>query len=372
MKKNIVAAVHFFWTAPLFVCSLFAFGVKDNGIQNTRTVVDQIGDTVVLPQNVERVVIASVWPLASVYCLAFGTDSIVGLDPAIISAAENSMLIKKYPDLSNKPSSFSKNGVLNVEELIALKPDVVLYSSGIMADRDAARTAGIPAVGFSLDVKDFNAVETINSWVSLLGEVMGKDIRDNNYIAYGNKIQELVASRVKNIPENEKPLCMFIHRYTETGVGIPGLKTWADYWITASGGRNAAASVSGTPTVTMEQIYQWNPQKIYITNFNDALPYDLYNSTFHAFDFSTVDAIKNKAVCKVPLGMYRWYVTCSDSPMMLLWMAKQNQPEVFADIDLNAYMREFYQTFYGMNLSDAELNMIYNPVREASGGIKNK
>ena len=66
----------------------------------TRTIIDQVGNEVVLPEKIERVVIASVWPLASVYVLSMGTDKLVGLDPAIISAAENSMLIKIAPEIS--------------------------------------------------------------------------------------------------------------------------------------------------------------------------------------------------------------------------------------------------------------------------------
>ena len=34
--------------------------------ERTREIVDQMGNTVVLPEEVDRVVIASVWPLASV------------------------------------------------------------------------------------------------------------------------------------------------------------------------------------------------------------------------------------------------------------------------------------------------------------------
>lgn len=109
--------------------------------ESTRTIVDQVGNTVVLPKEINRVVIASVWPLCSAYCLMFGTDKLVGLDPAIISAAENSMLIKIAPEFSNLPSDFSKNGSLNAEELLKLKPDVVLYASGVMEDYDVSTQA---------------------------------------------------------------------------------------------------------------------------------------------------------------------------------------------------------------------------------------
>lgn len=343
---------------------------QKNNKDGTRTIIDQVGNEVVLPEKIERVVIASVWPLASVYVLSMGTDKLVGLDPAIISAAENSMLIKIAPEISEIESGFSQGGYMNAEELIKLDPDVVLYASGVPEDYEIAQQAGIPAVGFDLSVKDYNAVETINSWIELLEEVMGEDLSSEEYVQYGVEMQEFIAERLKDVKEEDKPTSMIIHKYAENTVSVPGQKTWADYWITASGGKNVASELEGTKEVGMEQVYEWNPDKIFITNFNDALPEDIYSNTLCSSDWSSVNAVKNENVNKIPLGMYRWYVTCSDSPMMLLWMAMQNHPEQFEDVDFNEKMKEFYKKFYDMEITDEDIEQIVNPVREAAGGIK--
>lgn len=335
----------------------------------TRTIVDQVGHTVHLPEKIERVVIASVWPLASVYCQMFGTDKLVGLDPAIVSAAENSMLIKIAPDIGTIETGFSKNGNLNAEELLALDPDVVLYASGVMADYDIATQAGIPAVGFSLSIKDYNAVETIHTWIEQLAAVMGVEPGDNSrYMEYGRRIQQLVADRIATVPEEQRPRAMFIHRYDNATLAVPGTGTWADYWITASGARNVGADNAGTPSVSMEQVYSWNPDRIYITNFNDALPEDLYSNALGGHDWSAVKAVQDQQVKKIPLGIYRWYVTNTDSPLMLLWMAKQHHPDLFADIDMDQVTADFYKEFYNLELTAADLQSIWNPSREAAGG----
>ncbi|MCR5288597.1 MAG: ABC transporter substrate-binding protein [Treponema sp.] len=340
--------------------------------QKTRTIVDQVGHTVVLPEKINRVVIASVWPLASVYCLTLGSKTLVGLDPAIISAAENSMLIKVVPNIGKISSSFSKNGTINAEELLKLHPDVVLYASGVMEDYEIATKAGIPAVGFSLSIKDYNAVETINSWVEQLGLVMGVDLSDSEYIKYGQKIEKLVADRLSGLQDSQRPECMFIHLYDNNTFTVPGLKSWADYWITASGGKNVATAYAGNSKVNAEQIASWNPKHIFIDNFNPLMPEDLYQSKVGNFNWNGIAAVSSSLVQKVPLGMYRWYVTCSDSPIMLLWMAKQNQPELFADIDLDTEIKTFYNKFYKLHLSDADVQSIYASSRAASGGIKQR
>lgn len=337
----------------------------------TRMIIDQVGNEVILPEKVERVVIASVWPLASVYVLGYGTDKLVGLDPAIISAAENSMLVKIAPDISRIESGFSQGGSMNAEELLKLDPDVVLYASGVMEDYEVATQAGIPAVGFSLSIKDYNAVETINSWIELLEEVMGEEISNSEYIEYGLEMQAMVAERLEGVKEEDKPTAMIIHKYSDNVLSIPGMDTWAEYWITASGAINAAAELEGTKEVGIEQIHQWNPDKIFITNFNDALPEDIYNNVLCSADWSQISAVKEQQVSKIPLGIYRWYVTCPDSPLMLLWMAKQNHPDLFEDIDFNQTVKGFYQKFYQMELTDADIEQVLSPVREAAGGIKN-
>ena len=339
--------------------------------ETTRVIVDQVGNEVELPQEINRIVIASAWPLASVYCLFDGSvEKLVGVDPAIISAAENSLLVKVAPEIVNVSSSFSQNGVINAEELLKLDPDVVFYATGVPEDYEICQQAGIPAVGFSLSVKDFNAVETINSWVELLGEVLNEDLGNEEFIQYGQEMETLVAGRLKEISEEDKPTNIFIHGYDASTVNVPGTKSWGDYWITASGGINAGAQAgSGTPTVGAEQIYEWNPDRIFIDNFNDALPEDIYENTLANFDWSTVNAVKEKQVIKTPLGMYRWYVTCSDSALMLLWMAKQNHQDLFEDIDMNQTVKDFYEKFYQVSLTDEEVEYIFTPKREAAGGI---
>jgi len=346
-----------------------AFAAADSG--KTRTLTDQMGNEVVLPERVERVVISSVWPLASVYCLYMGsTDKLVGLDPAIISAAENSALIKVFPEIVKIPSDFSKNGAINAEELMKLNPDVVLYSSGAPEDYDVCRNAGIPAVGFSLSVKQFNTIDTINSWIELLGEVMRQDFDTSEFMKYSKDIEAKVAGRLKDVPAGEKPRCMVLHLYDDSRVGVPAGPSFADYWITAGGGINVAADAGkGTLSASMEQVYEWDPEIIFITNFNPAQPEDLYNNVIGNYDWSGVSAVKNKQVYKMPLGMYRWYVCNADSPLTLLWMAKQSNPKLFADMNIDEEMKSYYKRFYKVTLSDEDLSQIYHPSSAAAAGI---
>jgi len=117
----------------------------------------------------------------------------------------------------------------------------------------------------------------------------------------------------------------------------------------------------------MEQIYEWDPDIILITNFSAYLPEDLYNNSIEGHDWSNVSAVKNGQVYKFPLGMYRWFPPASDTPLVLTWLAKTIQPELFADVDMDAEIKDFYKEHYGAELTDEDVQQIYNPAREAAG-----
>lgn len=207
--------------------------------------------------------------------------------------------------------------------------------------------------------------------MELLAQVMGTNYDISSYRNYGDRIQNMIAERLSKIKEEDKPSAMIIHRYSDTTLQIPGTSTWGDYWITASGARNVANVNKGTPQITVEEVYKWNPDRIYITNFSSALPEDLYNNTFQNYDWSNIRAVKEKNVFKMPLGIYRWYVTNTDSPLTLLWLAKEHHPALFSDINVTQEIKDFYKSFYKIELTDSDIKEIYTAKREASGGIKN-
>ena len=339
----------------------------------TRTIVDQVGNTVHLPEKIERVVIASVWPLASVYCQMFGTDKLVGLDPAIVSAAENSLLIQAYPALADLPTDFEANDVVNVERLLELEPDVVFYGSSNAQTRQALDNAGIPAVGFSTTQAGYNTVETYAGWIELLGQVFAGDRRIDTgraaeIVQYGRDVETLVKERLAEVAPEDKPRVMIAFYYDDAGgLRTSGSNFFGQYWIEVAGGVNVAAALSGSPSVNMEQVYQWNPDAIFITNFSPRLSEDFYSNTIAADDWSSVAAVQTGRVYKFPLGMYRWFPPSSDTPLAVMWMAKTLHPDLFTDIDLDQMVRDYFKRFYNVELTEEELHMIYHPAREASG-----
>lgn len=335
----------------------------------TRIVVDHTGTEVEIPAEINRVVITSITPLPSVYCLyRGGTEGLVGLSPSAMAAAENSFLVDVYPELTDITTEFYTGDEINLEELMALEPDVVFYRSANTAEKEMYENAGIPAVGFSVSLADYNSVETYVGWIELLGQIYGDDDgKTAEMIAFSRTVEAEILAKTSELEEADKPKVLILYQYDASTIKAGGSDFFSQYWLETAGAVNVASELSGQASVNMEQIYEWNPDMIFITNFSSTNPEDLINNTVEGHDWSNVKAVQEGKVYKFPLGMYRWFPPSSDTPLALMWVAKQVQPELFADIDLDQEIKDYFSKFYQVELTDEDIQTIYNPAREAAG-----
>ena len=99
-------------------------------LEGTHTIVDHNGDTVTLPRKVERIAVCDILPLPSVLAVFFDSaEKIVGMSETSMSAAKNSLLAELYPEITKAQTGFINGSEVNVEELLALNPDVVFYNA---------------------------------------------------------------------------------------------------------------------------------------------------------------------------------------------------------------------------------------------------
>ncbi len=333
----------------------------------TRVVVDHTGKEVRIPAKIERIVITGPWPLPSVYCLFEGAgDKLVGIHPGSMSAAKHSLLPRVAPGILRASTEFLKGDVLNAEELLKLKPDVVFYRVETAAHAGQLALTGIPAVGFSTALSGFDTIKTFESWVKLLGEVLQQEDRASGIVEYGRKTYDEIQAALNGVKGLKRPRALILFNYGEGNIKTSGSNFYGQYWLESTGAVNVASELSGVADINMEQIYAWDPDIIYITNFSRHMPEDLYENAIPGHDWSTVRAVRERKVYKFPLGMYRWYPPASDTPLVLKWLAKKNQPELFADVDMDAEVRAYYKRFYNLDLTDEDLRRIFSPAREAA------
>jgi len=338
--------------------------------QGNKTVIDHAGNEVLIyKENLERVVVLDIYPLVSVLSVFFNSaESIVGMSNASMTAAANGVLAELYPEILDTKVIKDDTNV-NVEELMLLEPDIVFYSAGNPQLGAKLKKAGIPAYAISPGKWGYDAIETLNQWIKSLAEIFpAQSDRVENVKTYSENSYNLVQGRVKDIPENEKERLFFLFQYSGSMITTSGKKFFGQWWAEAVGAINVGGvmETDNSTAVTMEQIYAWNPDRILITNFTSAQPDDLYNNTIGNYDWSVIDAVINKKVSKMPLGMYRSYTCGADTPVTLLWLAKTVYPELFKDIDITAETIKYYKEAFGITLTQKQAEKIFAPESDAS------
>lgn len=352
----------------LCACGKTASDTENTSEKETHLIVDNLDREVEVPCEINRIAICSLWPMASVLSVFFDSaDKLVGIPPECMSAAENGLLGELYPEILNAETGYTKANEVNMEELAKLNPDVVFYNANNPDLGNQLAEIGIPAVAMSVNKWSYNAIETLNNWIALLSEIFPANDKAKAVTDYSEKIYSMVQERVADIPDSERVHAMFIYQYSETNFLSSGKNFFGQYWADVIGAVNVGEKLDGenSVAVNMEQVYAWNPDLVFITNFTTATPDDLYNNTIGSYDWSGISAVKNDNVHKMPMGMYRSFTPGIDTPITLLWLAKTAYPELFEDIDITAQAKNYYKDVFGIELTDEQAESISAPSAEA-------
>lgn len=331
-----------------------------------RTFVDDAGVEMEVPEKIDRIVVGA-WQMAAPLAVYLGGgEKIVGMAPASMKAAENGLLGEMYPELLDAETEFYNGGDINMEELLKLDPDIVIGVGEEQAE--AIRAAGIPATVVSVSKWDYDVIETYDHWLETFDAIFGGSAYGKDVTEYSNQVQSAIMEKVSTIPVEERKKVMILFAYSDATMSTSGKGFFGQSWCDLTGAINVGEGIEslGSAAINMEQVYEWNPDVIIITNFTTAQPEDLYNNTIGSDDWSSVNAVKNKQVYKMPLGIYRSYTPGADTPVTLQWFAKAVYPELFQDMDVEQIAKDYYKDFYGFELTDEQLENMFNPPSEAS------
>lgn len=339
----------------------------------TVTITDHADRTVTVPLNPKKVAILGILPLPAMLTVYLDSaESIVAMEPASMNAAKNGILSELYPEVLNVNTDIMDGEDVNIESLIALEPDVVFYNANDTTDLEKLENAGLCAVAVSPTKWKYDCITTYNEWMDLLNQIYPDHAGDREQLVnnYSTDKYEEIQNAVKDIEQKQKVL--FLFQYDENTMITSSSSFFGQWWCDAVGAVNVAQDVpaeNANAKITMEQVYEWDPDVIVITNFTQTKPDDLYNNAIGSDDWSDVTAVKNKRVYKMPLGSYRTYTPGVDTPMTLEWLAQAVYPEIFASYDVQEDVKDYYQNLYGITLTDTQVQAMYTP-NSAAGSLK--
>ncbi len=306
-------------------------------------ITDQLGKTIEFDGVPEKVA-TTIMPFPYIFYAVVGNnDNLVGCNPSSIVAYEDSALKYMYPELADAETGFVDTSfVVNVEELIKLKPDVVFQWNYM--DEEIAK---MEAAGIKVIALQYGSLEDLETWINIIGHLMNREDRAKELIAYFHESVEEVDEKLAGLPEDELSNILILSDDLKvTGTGFSA------YWVEHSGAVNPAGNLSGDDlNVNMEQIYEWNPDIIYIGNFTPLQPSDLIENKLDGENWSIVSAVQNSKVYKIPIGGYRWDPPGVETPLMIKWLAGIQHPELFEDMNMEQELVDFYKDVYHFDLT---------------------
>ena len=337
--------------------SMTAFADEATG---THTVVDHAGNQVEVPDEITRVVIDQI-PILSTYMAYFGGQApyIVGFCGSFKDTISKTVLKDIAPELMETADTVYAQSDLNIEEIIKLKPDVIFYNAGNTAHAEILQASGIPSIGFATVWADTPAdpLERYKQWLDLLEDVFGEEGKTDTFVAAGDAIVTEVESRIAEIPEDGRPSALILWKLNDAVPQVSGQGSFGNFWMKHLGVRDMAAETKGFNQVSMEQIFSWDPEILFLDGpgLLQLNTEDVLGNKVEGVDFSLMTAVQTGRVYDTTLGMWNWFTPNPDAPLVLAWLACNTYPEQFADYPLTAVIREYYAAWYGYELSEAEL-----------------
>lgn len=321
----------------------------------TREITDMAGRKVTVPAAEDIESVFSTGPVAAIFMYMVAPDKLLGWNYEL-NDVEKSIILEKYHNLPN----FGMGDAINYEAVIAANPTIALncgkINDAMVSDCDAlSKSLGIPVIAVDNELN--NSAEAFR----FMGELLGVEDHAEELAEYSEKIFTDIAS-LADIPEDEKVSVYF-------GNGEDSLETEPRgsqhaQILDAVNVTNVADLELGDGSrvqISAEQLLAWNPDVIVVNgepkadkSGNSAAEDILSNP-----DYASLKAVQDNKVYGTPNAPFSW-VDRPAGPNRLIgmrWLSAVVYPE-YIKCDVNEEIREFFNLFYHVDLSDEQLENV--------------
>lgn len=317
------------------------------GEQKTMTIVDDRGKTLTIPNPCTRVVFLVENAMNTMYA-AGGADNIAGIGSIWMETLKAPFFKAIDPDFATTLRVTSKNGQVNLEELAATKPDLVVLWSSDWSDantRAIEETLKVPVYGVFID-----SLNDLYKQHSDFAKIIGKDSNGKAVSDKMNATMKKVTDVTASIPDSEKPTVYWMWGDV---YGCAGLNSTANDLIARSGGVNVISKWDNQskylehPVLSMEAIAALDPDVIYMW-YNEKLdPKDIMTGEDFK-NWRNLKAVKNGRVYEID-NPFVYDFHSSRLPLAMLKIAKDVNPGKFSNINMDNEIDSYFTSVYGVH-----------------------
>lgn len=321
--------------------------------------VDAAERYVAVPDRVGRVM--TVNPAADVLIFVLAPEKLLGWSAAL-SREQRAYLPAKFVRLPVLGGSIPANPVQMVQTVMRVRPDLIVEASPISpevaarADQIQQQT-GVPYIVFE------NDIQSTPGTLRTLGAMLGVADRGNDLANYTDNAIGALRGRLLIAPADERPLVYYGRGPDGLETGLAGSQVMAD--IDQAGVINVAARLGRgeLKRVTRDEIFSWNPAVVI------AQERTFYLSLQRNTMWRGLSAVTNKRSYLAPGDPFGWI---DDPPGVnriigLYWLTALFYPDQYQE-DLRTNVRDFYDRFYRIKLSDRQLEALVRPAEPRLGG----
>jgi len=244
------------------------------------TVIDHTGTAVTILQEPERIISAAPSNTEILFALGLG-DKVVG-----VTNYDN------YPEEVAQIEKIGEMSPLNLEKIVALKPDLIL-AYAVSQGKEILR---LRELGFKvIDVDPSNLEETFQS-IMRIATICGVPERGESLVQELSGRVEKIKAKVSQITNSKRPK-VFIGSTFEP-IWTAGANTLCDELITLAGGQNIAGSSSSWIAISPELVAQAEPDIIIIPTgaMNPGEESKIKENISQRPGWSNLPAIKNQKI----------------------------------------------------------------------------
>ena len=236
MSKKLVSL----FVAALLILSMATAAVADEA---SVTITDMHGREIVLSEPVTRIV--ALTPAdCEILCAIGCEDTLVGRGKYC-----------DYPESILELPALATGDNLNVEEILALEPQVVLMSDMNQTDEQVKL---LEENGVQVVISETTDIEGVYTAIRMIGALMGKDVEAEAVIADMQATFDYIAS----ISEPSDKTIYFEVMPLEWGLWSAGTNTFMHELAGICGMQNAFADIDGWQEVSEEQVIERDPDYI--------------------------------------------------------------------------------------------------------------
>lgn len=306
-------------------------------------------------------------PLKSIVVLNRQTAEaikILGAEDKVIATGDTTIENNSYLGYNELPD-MGETSELNIEAIIGLKPDAVFIHTNRANDvlEEKLNPLGIKVIRI-----DNYQPERYEEELTKLGLILDKEERAAEFLAYRSSVENIVADRIKDLPEADRKKVMALSvGFINSNGGYRVFPAMANngemgvgegYATILAGGIDATPEIQWDPaqgdtTIQVEEEYALSANPDIITLHGTWL--GGYNCT-DINDFKTVvdNIYEISSINKMKAGETKdVYVFHTDMlgagkrHIGLLQLAKYLYPDRFSDIDVQSYATEYFKTWLG-------------------------